>query len=186
MKKLIFTLIVTLISLVSFSQVEKEVVRLTEVEKETFRKINEYRVKNGCRPITWSEEAYQAAYHHSYYLSDPNVNISHYERQNVDNIDEINSPGDRISNVLNSPSVYCVENVVTISGSDWWLYNRKDLNGKKIDGIKTTSDCILKCWVESSGHKTNMLDKTVDCGAVAIVREKNGDYCRPVMLFFKK
>jgi len=165
---------------------QKEVIRLTEVEQAAFKKINEYRLKNGRKAIVWCEDAYRAAYHHSYYLSDPNVEITHYEKQDVADIDEINSPGDRIGDVLNSPGVFCVENVVTISASDWWLYKRKDLDGKKIDGIKTTSDCILNRWVESSGHNTNLLDKTVDYGAIAIVREKDGDYCRPVMLFYKR
>lgn len=190
MKYLIAFLILTNSFLVGISQSllvhsEKEVVRLTKVEQATFKKINEYRIKQGCKAIQWSDEAYQAAYHHSYYLSNPDVDITHYEKMDVDDIDELHSPGDRIGNVLNSPGVYCVENVVTVSASDWWLH-RKDLQGKEIDGQETLSQSIFNSWYKSESHRKNMLDKTVDYGAVAIVREKEGDYCRPVMLFYKR
>jgi uncharacterized protein YkwD len=180
MKNLIATLILTIVTLVGFSQSQKEVITLSSVEKETFKKINEYRVKNGRKAIVWCEKAYDAAYHHSYYLSDVNIELSHYETQDVPNVNEINSPGDRIAIILNSPSAYCVENTVTISASDWW-FNRKGVNT-----VSTMADAILESWVESKGHNENMLDRTVDYGAIAIVREKNGDYCRPVLLLYKK
>ena len=187
-----FSIAISLLLLIFFLELfpaptfaQKEVVRLIKVEQATFKKINEYRKKQGCKEIQWSDEAYQAAYHHSYYLSDPNADITHYEKMDVSDIDELHSPGDRISNVLNSPSVYCVENVVTISARDWW-FHRKDSQGKAIDGVQKSSQTIFDSWFKSESHRKNMLDKTVDYGAIAIVREKDGEYCRPGMRFYKR
>jgi uncharacterized protein YkwD len=180
MKNLFLSLVLVLTSLCSFGQVKKEFVALTEVEQLVFKKINDYRVKNGLKSIIWCPNSYKSAYHHSYYLSDPNVEISHFEPEDVEGIDEINTHNDRICGVLNSPGVVSVENVMTVQASDRWL-NRKDCDGKK-----TTSDFIFKAWYESDSHNKAMLNPSMTHGSIAIVREKDGNYCRPVMVFYKK
>ena len=180
MKNLFLSLIIVLTSLVSFGQTKKEVVALTEIEQLVFKQINDYRVKNGLKAIVWCSESYKAAYHHSYYLSNPDVSISHFESEDVMGFNEINTHNDRICSVLNSPGVVSVENVMTVQASDSWIY-RKDCDGKK-----TTSNFIFKAWVESDSHNKAMLNSSMTHGSIAIVREKDGNYCRPVMLFYIK
>jgi uncharacterized protein YkwD len=180
MKNLFLSLVIVLTSLVSFGQTKKEVVALTEIEQLVFKQINDYRVKNGLKAIVWCSESYKAAYHHSYYLSNPDVSISHFESEDVIGFNEINTHNDRICSVLNSPGVVSVENVMTVQASDSWIY-RKDCDGKK-----TTSNFIFKAWVESDSHNKAMLNSSMTHGSIAIVREKDGNYCRPVMLFYIK
>ena len=180
MKNLFLSLVIVLTSLVSFGQTKKEVVALTEIEQLVFKQINDYRVKNGLKAIVWCSESYKAAYHHSYYLSNPDVSISHFESEDVMGFNEINTHNDRICSVLNSPGVVSVENVMTVQASDSWIY-RKDCDGKK-----TTSNFIFKAWVESDSHNKAMLNSSMTHGSIAIVREKDGNYCRPVMLFYIK
>jgi uncharacterized protein YkwD len=180
MKNLFLSLVIVLTSLVSFGQTKKEVVVLTEIEQLVFKKINDYRVKNGLKAIIWCPESYKAAYHHSYYLSDPNITLSHFESEDATGIDEINTHNDRICYFLNSPGVYSVENVITTQASNAWI-NRKDCDGKKL-----ISDCIFKGWYESQGHNQAMLNPSMTHGSIAIVREKDGNYCSPVMLFYNK
>ena len=180
MKNLFLSLVIVLTSLVSFGQTKKEVVALTEIEQLVFKQINDYRVKNGLKAIVWCSESYKAAYHHSYYLSDPNVSISHFESEDVVGFEEINTHSDRICDVLNSPGVVSCENVMTVQASDSQI-NRKDLDGKK-----RTADFIFKAWYESESHNKAMLNQSMTHGSIAIVREKNGRYCRPVMLFYIK
>jgi uncharacterized protein YkwD len=180
MKNLFLSLLIVLTSLVSFGQTKKEVVALTEIEQLVFKQINDYRVKNGLKAIVWCSESYKAAYHHSYYLSDPDVSISHFESEDVMGFNEINTHNDRICSVLNSPGVVSVENIMTVQASDSWIY-RKDCDGKK-----TTSDFIFKAWCKSESHNKSMLNSSMTHGSIAIVREKDGNYCRPVMLFYIK
>ena len=180
MKNFFLSLVIVLTSLVSFGQTKKEVVALTEIEQLVFKQINDYRVKNGLKAIVWCSESYKAAYHHSYYLSNPDVSISHFESEDVMGFNEINTHNDRICSVLNSPGVVSVENVMTVQASDSWIY-RKDCDGKK-----TTSNFIFKAWVESDSHNKAMLNSSMTHGSIAIVREKDGNYCRPVMLFYLK
>jgi uncharacterized protein YkwD len=180
MKNLFLSLVIVLTSLVSFGQTKKEVVALTEIEQLVFKKINDYLVKNGLKANVWCPESYKAAYHHSYYLSDPNVSISHFESEDVQGVDEINTHNDRICSFLKSPGVVSVENIMTTQASNAWI-NIKDCDGKKL-----ISDNIFRAWYESESHNKAMLNSSMTHGSIAIVREKDGNYCRPVMVFYLK
>lgn len=180
--------IVLLLIVISFqmgAQSSQDVIRLTQLEQVVFDRINVYRVSMGCKAIKWSDDAYKAAYMQSFYLSNPDTDISHFEEKDLPDFDEINSPCDRIGSVLNSPGVVSVENIITIQASDRQMQKRIE-NGKAVDGVMRTADAIVGGWRNSHDHNKNLLDKRVNYGAVAIVREKNGMYCRPVMVFFRK
>ena len=177
MKKL--TLFFVFLSTLCFSQTTKPVKTFPVVEKAVFDTINNYRVKNGLKKVVWCDKAYQAAYHHSYYLSDvDSIPMSHYETVNVNNFEELYMFDDRLRKYIGC-SPYGVENIITNDFDDWW-FQRKDL-----DPVKNYCRCIFGGWRNSPGHNDGMLDKRVTHGAIAIVRELDGSYCRVVMVFYK-
>ena len=87
MKKLI-TLLLTLFSLISYGQ--------TELDKEIFRLVNEYRVSNDLKAWEWTQDVFNVAQKHNTYQVKTNK-MSHAEPVNVD-------VGDRL----------------TIGNVDWW------------------------------------------------------------------
>lgn len=164
------------------AQTTKPVKTFPVVEKAVFDTINNYRVKNGLKKVIWCDKAYQAAYHHSYYLSDMKKipKILHEETVDVENFEELVYFDDRLRKYIShGGSPYGVENIVTCDFDDWW-FQRKDLNP-----IQNASKWIFLGWKESPGHNDGMLDKRVTHGAIAIVRELDGSYCRVVMVFYK-
>ncbi len=180
MKKLTFFFV--FLSTLCFSQTTKPVKTFPVVEKAVFDTINNYRVKNGLKKVVWCDKAYQAAYHHSYYLSDMKKipKIIHEETVDVENFEELVYFDDRLRKyVSHGGSPYGVENIITNDFDDWW-FQRKD-----IDPIKNYCRCIFGGWKNSPGHNDGMLDKRVTHGAIAIVRELDGSYCRVVMVFYK-
>jgi hypothetical protein len=164
-----------------FSQYVKKVKTFPSVEKAVLETINDYRAKNGLNKVIWCDKAYKAAYHHSYYLSDMKKipKILHEETVDVENFDELVYFDDRLRKFVKPGSPYGVENIVTCDFDDWW-FQRKDL-----DPIKNACKWIFLGWKESPSHNDGMLDKRVTHGAISIVREQDGDYCRVVMVFYK-
>ena len=61
MKKLI-TILLSLLTLVSYSQ--------TELDMLVFESLNEYRIENGVEPLVFDSIVWEAAQHHSVYLSE--------------------------------------------------------------------------------------------------------------------
>jgi len=180
MKKL--TLFFVFLSTLCFSQTTKPVKTFPVVEKAVFESINKYREEKGLKKVIWCEKTYQAAYHHSYYLSDMKKipKIIHEETVDVENFEELVYFDDRLRKyVSHGGSPYGVENIITNNFNDWW-FQRKD-----IDPIETYIRCIFGSWKDSPRHNENMLDKRVTHGAIAIVRELDGSYCRVVMVFCK-
>jgi uncharacterized protein YkwD len=171
-----------LFSTACFSQYTKEVKTFPVVEKAVFESINKYREEKGLKKVIWCGKAYQAAYHHSYYLSDMKKipKILHEETVDVEDFEELVYLGDRLRKyVSHGGSPYGVENIITNNFNDWW-FQRKDL-----DPIQNYCRCIFGSWKDSPGHNESMLDKRVTHGAIAIVRELDSSYCRVVMVFYK-
>lgn len=83
MKKLI-TLLLTLLTLVSFSQE-----RQFELEKLILEKVNEFRISEGLLAVKWNDKVYDAAYHHAYYLTDREISLSHNEDYDKVNFTEL-------------------------------------------------------------------------------------------------
>lgn len=170
----------TFLSSICIAQTTKPVKTFPIVEKAVFDTINSYRVKNGLKKVIWCDKAYKSAYHHSYYLSDvDSVPISHYETIQVLNLEKLEHLDDRLRKYVGHVSPYGVENIVNCNFSDWW-FKRKDF-----DAVQNATRCIFKVWRESTGHNYNMLNRKVTHGAIAIVRELDGSYCRVVMVFYK-
>ena len=65
MKKLFTILSLCLLTLTTYSQQ-----RMYEAEKIIFEMVNAYRVSQGLEEVSWSNDVYNAAYHHSSYPDD--------------------------------------------------------------------------------------------------------------------
>ena len=178
MKRLTFVFLV--LASVCAAQTTKPVKTFPVVEKAVFDTINNYRVKNGLKKVVWCDKTYKSAYHHSYYLSNvDSVPISHYETIQILNLEKLERLDDRLRKYVGQMSPYGVENIVTCNFSDWWFKR------KNFDAVQNAADCIFSGWRESTGHNYNMLNREVTHGAIAIVRELDGSYCRVVMVFCK-
>ena len=151
MKKLI-TLLLTLLTLVSFSQE-----RQFELEK-----VNEFRISVGLLAVKWNDKVYDAAYHHAYYLTDREISLSHNEDYDKVNFTELMKTQDRIKYYYNESS-WGIENLVTINFI-WY-------NGD----IEKIAEWVVKAWIDSPQHKRGMLfdsegHGTLTLGAVSVLK----------------
>ena len=138
MKKLI-TILLTLLTLVSFSQ-ERQI----ELERLILKKVNEFRISEGLLAVKWNDKVYDAAYHHAYYLTDRKISLSHNEEYDKDNFTELMRAQDRIKYYYNESS-WGIENLVTINFI-WY------------DGdIEKIAEWVVNAWIGSPQHKRGML-----------------------------
>ena len=138
MKKLI-TILLTLLTFVSFSQ-ERQI----ELERLILEKVNEFRVSEGLLTVKWNDKVYDAAYHHAYYLTDRNITLSHNEDYDKDNFNELMTAQDRIQHYYNKNS-WGIENLV---GINFIWYN---------GDIEKIAEWVVNAWINSPQHKRGML-----------------------------
>jgi len=138
MKKLI-TILLTLLTLVSFSQE-----RQYELERLILEKVNEFRVSEGLLAVKWNDKVYDAAYHHAYYLTDREISLSHNEEYDKDNFTELMKAQDRIKYYYNENS-WGVENLV---GINFIWYN---------GDVEKIAGWVVNAWINSPQHRRGML-----------------------------
>lgn len=173
MKKLIFTLIVTLISLVSFSQKTKydtTLVRQVKLEKLVLQYINDYRVSLGRKPVKWDDNIYRVAAHHARYLAFRGIELSHFETQDRPNHVEVRYFCDRVR-YFNIPSRESIENIT--SAYVYEFETQKD--------YEKVAHEIVNNWINSIAHKNSMIQYNMEVGAVSIFLEE-GHYMVPVLV----
>jgi len=171
MKKLI-TILLTLLTFVSYGQQ-----RMVKAEKIIFRMVNEYRVSQGLEAVVWSEDVYDAAYHHSYYMSYEGVNFSHSETVDIKGHEEINDPQNRIKKYCGKLS-WGTECMAGLSFYPW--------GGVPID-LEELCREVVNDWINSPGHRKAMLfDKeghgNLKIGAVSVIGVRYSSSSVPVLV----
>jgi|TARA_R110002020_G_scaffold1110_1_gene5472 uncharacterized protein YkwD len=156
MKKLI-TILLTLLTLVSFSQE-----RQFELERLILEKVNEFRVSEGLLAVKWNDKVYDAAYHHAYYLTDREIPLSHNEEHDKDNFTELMKAQDRIKHYYNESS-WGIENLIGIN----FIWYKGD--------IEKIAEWVVNAWIDSPQHKRGMLFDsegygTLTLGAVSVLK----------------
>ena len=133
----------------------------TSLDSLMFSKINEYRVSNGVAEISWDTNVFKASNHHSTYLKllskdSLKTTITHYEKIDVDSIDEIFGINDRLIYYAGIKDRFYGENITGTIKSE----NYPD---------KGLVDIMFNNWVKSKQHNEIMLNKDAKFGACSIV-----------------
>ena len=175
MKKLI-TILLFFLSITSYGQE-----RLQDAEEIIFRMINEYRISEGLKTVKWSNKVYNAAYHHSSYMSNKGVPYAHTETVDVDGHEEINNPQVRIEKYCGPSSwgTECIAGLPLLS----WTVEPWDL--------EKACRTVVNNWINSPGHKKAILyDKegngNLTIGAVSVIKLNYCESSIPVLVLVNK
>ncbi|MDG1476655.1 MAG: CAP domain-containing protein [Vicingaceae bacterium] len=138
----------------------------TSIDSSLFRLINEYRQQNSIKELTWSDNLFRMAEHHSRYLILLNYDslkttVSHFERLDLEDFVEIDNPVDRFQHYENS-------------SADAW--------GETVSGVAKISnymasdlpEAILDGWKKSPKHNKIVLKKDFQyagCSIVVVIKE---------------
>ena len=144
MKKLITILLLTL-TLITYGQ--------TELDKEIFRLVNEYRVSNDLKAWVWDQDVFKVAEKHNLYQVKIE-NISHSEPVNGD-------VGDRL----------------TAGNVKWWS-SGENLTSIPSDGLSITeiATYAVEVWKNSPGHNWLLLGTDTYYQYVGISSKKTTNY----------
>jgi|21_taG_2_1085346.scaffolds.fasta_scaffold00386_18 hypothetical protein len=172
MKKLITILSLCLLTLTTYSQQ-----RMYEAEKIIFEMVNAYRVSQGLKEVTWSDDVYNAAYHHSSYMSNEGVEFEHTERVDVEGHEEINDVQKRIRKYCGDYTwgTECMAGLPLISFSN-----------EPFD-LKEACWEVVSSWINSPGHRKAMLfdlegNGNLQLGAVSVIKVKYCESSVPVLV----
>ena len=144
MKK-ILTVLLLILTISSYSQ--------TELDMLTFNALNDYRIEHGVEPLVFDSNVWEAAQHHSTYLSEngyPNNYVctsGHHELELVEFTDRLRYYGVKWSGT----AVECVTS---------WGGDNNDVE----NAIR-----VINQWDSSPSHKEGMLEKDVTRMAISIV-----------------
>jgi len=144
MKNIITTLLLSLLTLVSYSQ--------TELDMLTFNAINEYRVEHGVKPLVFDSLIWEAAEHHTVYLQDNGyphkypLSSGHFEMG-------LEFPSDRLE-YFGVSSSYSGECIASWGGRDTDIGNINK---------------VIALWDGSPAHKKGMLTKEATKLAISLV-----------------
>jgi|TARA_R110002110_G_scaffold221789_1_gene435894 uncharacterized protein YkwD len=152
MKKILI-LLLTLISLVSYSQ--------TNLEIKIFKYLNEYRVENGLNPLKFDKKVLLSAEHHNNYLNDNGYPYNYILDDGHDE-KELTDASDRLKHYGTTGFLGSGECIIYTFRE--WKQNDNDLLKK-----------VIKSWGNSPAHKRIMLLEYMDIGAISIL-ELDDDY----------
>ena len=160
MKKLITTILLSVLTLVSYSQ--------TKLDKEIFKVINEYRISNGLTPWEWDQKTFKVAEKHNYYQTQIS-DIYHGEPKNIRNHEEINSLGGRFDDGKITDWSKCGENLAVVNSDNLTIVE--------------IAEKTLSMWINSSTHNDLLLsaNKKYTYGAISSKYSKeyvNATFCR--------
>ena len=114
------------------------------MEKEVLALVNKVRAENGLSALTWAEDVANVARAHSRDM----INRGFFSHTNPDGL----SPFDRLKN----------------SGISYRTAAENIAYGQK------TAEAVMNSWMNSSGHRANILNKNVKEIGVGAVKSQNG------------
>jgi uncharacterized protein YkwD len=125
-------------------------INLTKLEEEVHNLINEERAKYNLKALSWSNELADAARKHSVDMAENN----YFKHEDLNGL----SPGGRISN----------ENI-------FWLICGENLYYSSQE-TKTLAKDAVTGWMNSPGHKRNIMEKYFDTEGIGVAKSSNGGY----------
>ena len=153
--KNIITILLLILTITSYGQ--------TQLDKEIFKVVNEYRVSNGLNAWVWSQELFKVSEKHNYYQTQIK-NISHDESIDIKGHVEVRRLGDRVSEGV-SGNWECVgENLARV--------RNKNLPVSEV--VKR----VLNGWITSPPHHKLLLSRSsmFDYGSVSSHPASEGTY----------
>ena len=136
--KNIITILLLILTITSYGQ--------TQLDKEIFRVVNEYRISNGLNAWVWNQELFKVSEKHNYYQTQIK-NISHDESIDIKGHVEVRRLGDRVSEGV-SGNWGCVgENLACIPS--------KDLT------ISEIAEITVNGWINSPPHHKLLLSSKI-------------------------
>lgn len=147
MKKLLIILLISLITS-AFGQ------NLTQ-DKELFKYVNQYRVKNGVKSLVWSDKLYKTSVNQTNFMLQKNSVFHTYKCPYAENCATLSSSlffDDKFKHFI----------------KQYFNVDYKDVKDEKT--LRTnTMLYIVYMWHNSIGHRTNMLDPEMIIGSISIV-----------------
>ena len=137
MKKLI-TILLFFLTITSYGQ--------TQLDKEIFRVVNEYRISNGLNAWVWNQDLFKVSEKHNYYQTQIK-NVSHDESINIKDHVEVRRLGDRVSEGVGSNWGCVGENLARV--------HNKDLT------ISEIAERVLNGWINSPTHHKLLLSSEI-------------------------
>jgi uncharacterized protein YkwD len=142
-------------------------------EKRLFELVNDYRVKNGLKPVLWSEQVHQATDNHAFYLTKIE-GLNHYQSKNVEDVAEKKGFMERITYYVPNPSMVG-EIIAQCSYEDF----------KDSAYINSVPAAALELWKKSKRHNEIILTAAYTQGAVSIYQDKDRNI-KPVFIFVRR
>ena len=146
MKKLITTLLLSILVFIGYSQ--------TPLDHRIFKTVNEYRVSKGLEPWIWSQELFPTPLHHSNYMVLLN-DISHQQYIDFPNFTEYYTLDDRFDK----------SGIGFVKGGE----NVAVVNCEGLSSNIDMSKKVLKMWINSPPHHELLLSTTYKYGAVSAI-----------------
>ena len=121
----------------------------SQIEKEAFDLINNERRKKGLHPLIWSDRIARVARTHSKNMADQRF-FSHRGKDGSTVSDRANKAGVKWAGIG--------ENIVYFNGS------------------REPADFAVRCWMDSRGHKQNILNKNWQESGIGVTVTPDGTY----------
>ena len=151
--KNIITILLLILTITSYGQ--------TQLDKEIFKVVNEYRVSNGLNAWVWSQELFKVSEKHNYYQTQIK-NISHDESIDIKGHVEVRRLGDRVSEDV-SGNWECVgENLARV--------RNKDLPVSEV--VKR----VLNGWIASPPHHKLLLSSKIMYKSGSVSSHRGSEY----------
>ena len=129
-----------------FSQILFPSYGQTQLDKEIFRVVNEYRISNGLNAWVWNQDLFKVSEKHNYYQTQIK-NVTHDESIDIKDHVEVRRLGDRVSEGVGSNWECVGENLARV--------HNKDLT------INEIAERVLNGWISSSQHHKLLLSSKI-------------------------
>ena len=151
--KNIITILLLILTITSYGQ--------TQLDKEIFRAVNEYRISNGLNAWVWNQDLFKVSEKHNYYQTQIK-NISHDESIDIKGHVEVRRLGDRVSEGV-SGNWECVgENLACIPS--------KDLT------ISEIVEITVNGWINSPPHHKLLLSSKIMYQSGSVSSHRGSEY----------
>ena len=153
--KNIITILLLILTITSYGQ--------TQLDKEIFRVVNEYRISNGLDAWVWNQDLFKVSEKHNYYQTQIK-NISHDESMDLKDHVEIRRLGDRVSEGVGSNWQAVGENLACIASENLTI---SEIVERTVNG-----------WIASPPHHKLLLSSEIMFKYGSVSSHRSGGYVR--------
>ena len=136
--KNIITILLLILTITSYGQ--------TQLDKEIFRVVNEYRISNGLNAWVWNQDLFKVSEKHNYYQTQIK-NVSHDESIDIKDHVEVRRLGDRVSEGVGSNWGCVGENLACIPSENL--------------AISEMVEMTVSGWIASPQHHKLLLSSKI-------------------------